>query len=102
MNVSSQHRNRIIILVSICLVAIATQSFGFNNNIASTEMGYDFWNMASTMSSGAVGKTIGLGGLALSCFFLFKQQVLPAIGTAMGSMGLAKSSSILTTFGGTF
>jgi len=90
-----------IIFIAVCAVMVATQSFGFDS-VATGDVGYEFYNMAAKMSTGPIGKTVGLGGLALSCFFLFKQQILPSVGTAMGAMGFAKSVSILDTFGGTF
>lgn len=37
--------------------------------------------------------------MAMAAFFLFKQQVLPAIGTAMGGMAIAKSGSMMAGMG---
>ena len=66
---------------------------------ASGDVGYAFYEMAIKMSQGAVGATVGLGGLALAAFFLFKQQIMPAIGAAMGGIAIAKSGSMVSALG---
>ena len=91
---------KVLVLVALALVAIASQAMAFTP--AAGDPGWEFYDMANKMSTGAIGTTVGLGGMAMAAFFLFKQQVLPAIGTAMGGMAIAKSGSMMTGMGFNF
>ena len=51
-----------VLFALFCVGVFVTQAFGFNA-IDPSDIGYDFWNMANTLATGAVGKTIGFGML---------------------------------------
>jgi hypothetical protein len=94
-----------VLFTSFCMVAFATQAFGFNSTIATTDIGYDFYNMAMTMSNGAIGRTLGIFGLIwllLAWLIMGQFNYVKGWIVLMGLIGFAKLPSMLDTFGCTF
>lgn len=97
METKHETRKKVIATLAVVgVVACATYASAFN---PTTGVGKDFYDMAAGMTEGPIGATIGLGGMAMAAFFLFKQAVLPAVGAAMGSIAIVKSTDIVTSFG---
>lgn len=93
-------KNTRIALLVMVVMAVAVNAIAFSPAVG--DPGFEFYDMANKMSTGAIGTTVGLGGMAMAAFFLFKQQVLPAVGAAMGGMAIAKSGSMMTGLGSNF
>ena len=87
------------LLMVLAILAIASVSFAFvapSNNLA---LGYDFFDFANKMATGAPGFAIGVGGVCLAGFFLFQQKVMPACGTLFGVIAILKATNIVTSLG---
>ena len=92
-------KKKVTILTAVALVAAATAAMAFTAPAAATDFGYDFFDTANKLSTGAPGFAIGIGGLVMAGFFLFRQQVLPAAGCVFGVITILKSTSIVTSLG---
>ncbi len=92
-----------LLTASVCLAVVAMSGVamaGVAPTVGSTDIGGDFYDFAHKLATGPAGWTVGLGGTSLAGFFLFKQQLMPALGTGMGVMAILKSPSILTAING--
>jgi hypothetical protein len=85
--------------IALTLLVYASISFAFVAPTNSAALGYDFYEFANNLSSGAVGFAVGIGGVALAGFFLFRQQVMPACACLFGIIAILKSTSIVTSLG---
>lgn len=91
-------KNTALILLATCTVTYASSAFGFTTPVPGT-LGYDFYDFADKIASGAPGFVVGMGGVCLAGFFLFKQAVMPAIGSVMGTITILKATSIVNSLG---
>lgn len=97
-----KNKYSVVMLFALVVLALsAVSAFAFTTP-AATDVGYDFYDFARKLATGPVGYTIGFGGVGLAGFFLFKQQVFPAIGTAMGTIAVLKADSIVQSLGSLF
>ena len=94
----SKRKTTAMVLMAACMVAYAASAFGFATPIPGT-LGYDFYDFADKLATGAPGFTVGMGGVALAGFCLFKQAVWPAIGSVMGTIAILKATSIVNSLG---
>ena len=94
----NKRKTTAMMLMAACMVAYAASAFGFSTPTPGT-LGYDFYDFADKLATGAVGFTIGMGGVALAGFCLFKQAVWPAIGSVMGTIAILKATSIVNSLG---
>jgi hypothetical protein len=85
--------------IALALLAYASMACAFIAPTNSAALGYDFFDFANKLSSGAVGFAIGIGGVAMAGFFLFRQQVMPACACLFGIIAILKSTSIVTSLG---
>lgn len=85
-------------LMATCMVAAATNAFALTAPAANS-FGQDFYDFATTLTTGFPGLTVGIGGVALAGFCLFKQAIMPAAGSILGTIAILKAPSIVTSFG---
>ena len=90
-------KNLRVVGLVVAVVAVAVPAFAFTPVPGDT--GYVIYDLASKMSTGAVGATIGLGGTVWGATMLFKGQFLPAIGTILAAVAIANSSALINTMG---
>lgn len=90
----------LVLCVVIAVTAIAVPVFAFTP--AAGDAGYVIYDYANKMSTGAVGATIGLGGLGFGFASLFQGAYWRAIGCVLGGVGIANSAPLLTTIGAIF
>ena len=79
------------------MVAVAVPAMAFTPVVG--DVGYVIYDLANKMSTGAVGATVGLGGVVWGATMLFKGQYLPAVGTILAAVAVANSASLLNTMG---
>jgi hypothetical protein len=88
------------LLLALVLLAVAsTSAMAFTAPASSTALGYDFYDFANRMTTGAPGFAIGIGGIVMAGFFLFQQKVMPACGTVFGVICVLKATSIVGSLG---
>lgn len=92
------NRDKRIIFLSAMLVLAATQALAFVTS-GDGGIGKEFYDAATALGTGYVGKTVALGGLASGLFLLFKGAILPACGCAIAGVGFAKMGAIADTMG---
>jgi hypothetical protein len=87
------------LILALVLLAVASSAMAFTAPASSTALGYDFYDFANRMTSGAPGFAIGIGGIVMAGFFLFQQKVMPACGTVFGVICILKATSIVGSLG---
>jgi hypothetical protein len=87
------------LILALVLLAVASSAMAFTAPTAATDLGYDFYDFANRMTSGAPGFAIGIGGIVMAGFFLFQQKVMPACGTVFGVICILKATSIVGSLG---
>lgn len=94
-------RKKSILIMLVCLIVVATANAALAYTApTATDIGYDFYDFAKKLSTGPPALTVGIGGMAMAAFFLFKQQLIPACATAVGVIGVLKSTDILASLPG--
>ena len=86
-------------MVVACGVLVASSALAFATPGNSASLGYDFYDFATQLSNGAMGMAIAMGGIVAGGFFVFKQQVMPALGTIFGGIAVYKAGAIATSLG---
>ncbi len=87
------------LLLVLVLLAVASSAMAFTAPTSSTALGYDFYDFANRMTTGAPGFAIGIGGIVMAGFFLFQQKIMPACGTVFGVICVLKATSIVGSLG---
>lgn len=87
----------ILMVVVATILAFAGAAFAFAPAVG--DVFYDGYDFVSKLSTGAGGATVGVGGAVMAGFFLFKSQVMPAAGCALGAITIAKATTIAGTLG---
>ena len=87
------------LLMTLAILAIASASFAFITPTSNTALGYDFYDYANRLATGGPGFAIGIGGVVMAGFFLFRQQIMPACGALFGVVAILKATSIVTSLG---
>jgi len=87
------------LLFTLLLLSVAGAAMAFvqPNNV--NQLGYDFYDFANRMTTGAPGFAIGIGGIVLAGFLLFQQKIMPACGTVFGLICVLKATAIVTSLG---
>jgi len=83
--------------VALCLAA-ASSAFAFTPPNPG-DFFYEGFDFASKLSSGAPGATFGLAAAGWAGFHLFKAQVMPAAGVALGAIIIANATKMVTAMG---
>ena len=87
------------LLLIFAALLVASSAMAFATPANSAALGYDFYTFASSLSSGPIGLAIAMGGVTAGGFFIFRQQVMPALGTIFGGLAVLKASSIAGSLG---
>lgn len=88
----------VVLAAALAVTAMAVPAMAFNAPQPG-DFFYEGYDFAAKLGSGAPGATVGLAGAAAAGFFLFKQQILPAAGSALGAIVIANAAKMVTAMG---
>lgn len=92
-------KKKTVFLLAVLTTMLASAGAALAFAPAAGQVFYESYQFANGLSTGAGGATVGLGGAVGAGFFLFKQQVFPAVGCALGAFTIANAANAVTAMG---
>lgn len=92
-------KKTLILLMAVATILVAAGAALAFTTPVSGDFFYEGYDFVSKLTSKGGGATIGIGGAVMAGFFLFKSQVMPAAGCALGAITIANAPTIAGTMG---